>query len=356
MDNLARQLVAAGQKVVILAPKPRRAHDDAQYPYPVVRYRRPLSKRHGVRLAIAKLATLHLRHRFDVLHCHATYPPGFVAATFRRWLGVPFVVRPHGSDILPGEQICKHPRLRARVASTLAEADGIIAQGRYLREVIEHLLPPRTSQDRLHTIHNGVNLSQFAQAPRPLDRPYLLSLGNLWPRKGFDLVLSAFAQLKTQHLDLVIAGEGPEGPALRRLADALGLSARVRFLGQVVGEAKAGWYRHAEAFVCASRREPFANVILEAQAAGLPVVATAVGGNTELVQHLRNGLLCPAEDVTALTAALNQLLHDRELAQRLRRNVPTMVQRFDWSAIAREYLTLYRQVVNTRGCQRTRAA
>jgi glycosyltransferase involved in cell wall biosynthesis len=100
-------------------------------------------------------------------------------------------------------------------------------------------------------------------------------------------------------------------------------------------------------FVCPSRREPFANVILEALAAGVPVVASAVGGNTELVHHEKHGLLFPAEDEQALAATLQRLLASTALYSRLRASIPSFVQQFDWPRVAQRYLALYRTVTRS---------
>ena len=111
LDNLARELTGMGHAIVVLAPRAPDAHDE-QYPYKVVRYRKPFSKRIGLRLMVPKLAMLHHKHRFDIIHCHSSYPPAYVALAFRKLFDVPIVVRPHGSDVLPGGASAPIPGLK----------------------------------------------------------------------------------------------------------------------------------------------------------------------------------------------------------------------------------------------------
>jgi glycosyltransferase involved in cell wall biosynthesis len=354
LDCLARRLVAAGHRAVVVAPRPREPWDDARLGYPVVRHRRPFSKRVGTRLLLPRLLALHRRERFDLVHCHAAYPQAHVAATLRRLSGVPFVVRPHGCDVLPGEAIRRSPRLEARMKAALAAADLVIAQGEFLRGVIAEA---GVTAERIRVVNNGVDVSEFRAAePWPHPRPYLLGVGSLVPHKGFDLLLRAYALLPADRPDLLIAGDGPERERLGDLARRLGIDRQVHLLGPVTGGRKVSLYRSATCFVCPSRREPFANVLLEALAAGLPAVATDVGGNREIVRDGENGLLCQPESPADLAAALDRLVADASLATHLRRGAATTIRRFDWPAVADRYIDLYREVVAARRATASRAA
>jgi len=326
----------------VVAPRMRHAQGDAGLVYDVSRYRKPLSKRCGVRLILPRLIALHKRHRFDVIHCHAAYPQAYIAATFKRWFGIPFVVRPHGTDVLPKERIRSHPRLENRMRNALSYADAIIAQGMFLKKVIIEL---GVDERRVHTIHNGVDIEAFSRGSRyDHPRPYVLGLGNLIPHKGFDVLLRAYALLDQPTVDLIIAGTGREQTKLMSLANQLGIASRVQFAGQVEGNRKVDLYRSAELFVCPSRREPFANVILEAMAAGLPIIASDVGGNGEMVRHGEHGFLFPAEDAAALAATLSLALGDRTALAQFRQATARRIRDFDWSVIAQQYLHLYREV------------
>ena len=347
--NLAARLCQQQRHVVVVAPRPRHVDgsdekkgDAQEGRYQVSRFRRPISKRWGVRLVLPRLIRLHRRHRFDVLHCHAAYPQAYVASTLKRLYGIPYVVRPHGSDILPGERIRSNPRLERRARQGLADADAVIAQGEFLKDVIVNL---GVNENQVRVIHNGVDLSEFADAP-PFShpRPYILALGNLLHRKGMDVLIRSYARLASPRADLLIAGTGGELEALRALSNELGVASRVRFVGFVSGVEKVSLYRGAEFFVCPSRREPFANVILEAMAAGLPVVATDVGGNRQLVGSGRHGLRCRSEDVEVMADTLGTLLDAPDRLSESRAAVPEYVARYGWERIAQEYASLYDEV------------
>lgn len=355
LDCLARRLVERGHRPVVVAPPAKTPCDDSRLGYPIHRHRRQFSKRMGTRLVLPRLLLLHRRHHFDLIHCHAAYPQAHVAATLKRWCGIPFVVRPHGSDILPDDVIRRSPWLTRRMQRAIGEAAAVIAQGHYLREVIEDV---GITRDRIRVINNGVDLAAFrdpAAAPHPHPRPYILGLGGLVPHKGFDLLVRGYALLPAGRPDLLIAGAGSEMPAVRALSEELGVARQVTFLGPVVGDLKVSLYRSARFFVCPSRREPFANVILEAMAAGLPVVATDVGGNREMVRHEVNGLLCEPESPSSLAEAMRRLLADPRLAASLAAGVARSIPEYDWSAVADRYVAVYQEVVQKAvegGCAR----
>jgi glycosyltransferase involved in cell wall biosynthesis len=140
--------------------------------------------------------------------------------------------------------------------------------------------------------------------------PLVLALGRLHRNKAFDVLIAALPALPSVHL--AIAGEGPERPALERLAQELGVADRLHLLGwrQDQGALLAA----CDLLVCSSRIEPLGNVIIEAFSAARPVVATAVAGPVELIDPGRTGLIVPPEDPAKLAAAIRTVLEDKRLA------------------------------------------
>ncbi|MGE0254426.1 MAG: glycosyltransferase [Alphaproteobacteria bacterium] len=169
--------------------------------------------------------------------------------------------------------------------------------------------------ERVHMLPNFVDppaaeaVSRFG-LDTPLEAPLLVAAGRLHENKGFDVLLAALAALPGVWLWL--AGEGPEGAALHRQAESLGVAGRVRFLGW--RDDVPALMAAADVYVCSSRHEPLGNVVLEAWAAGRPVVAADVAGPGRLIEDGRTGLLVPAEDASALAAAIGALLSDRSRA------------------------------------------
>jgi glycosyltransferase involved in cell wall biosynthesis len=350
LHELASQLTRQGHRITVLAPYVRHADNRMAADYHLRRYQRPSSKRFGVRQIVLYLLHEHWRRPFEVLHCHGAYPPAYVGASFKRLFDMPLVVRPHGADILPGEYIRTHPRLESRLRRALAAADLVIAQSAFLQREIAALgVPPQ----KIRLIPNGVRLADFQQdlGAAPLPRPYVFAMGSFSRKKGFDVLLRAFAMLTADMpwLHLVLAGAGKDLAAYTAFVQTSALQDRVHFVGVVHGAQKVRWYRHCRVFVCPSRREPFATVNLEALAAGKPIVATAVGGNLEAVAEGVNGLLIPPEDPEALAEALRRLLHDPALCDEMGRQSAQRAARYDWSYIVPQYAAAFAEATALHG-------
>jgi glycosyltransferase involved in cell wall biosynthesis len=197
--------------------------------------------------------------------------------------------------------------------------------------------------------YHGLNAefsSLIAQAPPATEpvRARLVSVGRLVRKKGFDVLIEAVALLRDRnvHLDVVIAGEeGSEANAVRRLVSSLGLDASVTFLGPLSQARLLGEYRRSTLFALACRvgddgdRDGIPNVLVEAMAAGLPVVSTTISGIPELVTDEETGLLVPPEDPHALADAIGRLAADAALRQRLATAAEKRVaEDFDGSVLA----------------------
>lgn len=156
------------------------------------------------------------------------------------------------------------------------------------------------------------------------DAPRLVFAGRINRQKALEVTLAALAQ--QDGVELVIAGDGPERPALEREARRLGLDGRVRFVGAVDRARVLELFRSADASILSSAWENFPHTVVEALAVGTPVIATAVGGVTEVVEDGENGLLVPAGDADALAAAIGRYFADDELRQRLRSNAARSVE------------------------------
>ena len=170
----------------------------------------------------------------------------------------------------------------------------------------------------------------------------VLYAGRLTKEKGVDLLADAFeaARARDPRLHLVLAGGGPEEPALReRLGDS------ATFLGWQHGADLARVYASADAFLFASQTDTFGQVVLEAQASGLPVVAVDDGGPATLIEHGQTGLLAPA-DAEALAASLLELLDAPLLRERLRRAALAGVRGRTWEAALERLAAGYRVALN----------
>ena len=202
------------------------------------------------------------------------------------------------------------------------------------------------SGERVHYVPNFVSEDVAEPMPRarlatPAGMPLALTLGRLHPNKGFDVLIRALASLPALHL--WIAGEGPLEAELKALAEQSGVAGRVRFLGW--RDDVPALFAAADLFICPSRHEPLGNVVIEAWAQGLPVIAAAAQGPRELIEDECNGLLVPIDDSAALAAAVNRLLGDPAAAAALgARGRRAYESRFTESAVVARYLDFLAKV------------
>ena len=155
-----------------------------------------------------------------------------------------------------------------------------------------------------------------ARAELELDGPTLAFAGRITRQKSLEVALAALAQV--DGVTLLVAGDGPDLPDLRREATERGLDGRVRFLGPLDRDRVLVLFRASDASLLTSSWENFPHTVVEALAVGTPVIATAVGGVAEVVRDGENGLVVPAGDVDALAAAIRRFLGDGGLQERLR--------------------------------------
>jgi glycosyltransferase involved in cell wall biosynthesis len=195
-------------------------------------------------------------------------------------------------------------------------------------------------------VPNGVDAEKHAPSangakPASAAPPRLLLVGRLVHQKGADLLLRALGSIAHEPFTLEIVGDGPDREMLEALAKQEGIAERVRFCGWVERERIAEHYRAADVFVFPSRIEGMPNVVLEAMAYALPIVATDVPGNRELVVHERTGLVVRTEHVQQLASALERVLREAALRQRLGANARQHVlEHHTWTASAAAYLKL----------------
>ena len=198
---------------------------------------------------------------------------------------------------------------------------------------------------RVHVIPPGYDPALFAAAaddPFPgLPRPRVAYLGRLAPQKDVGTLLQAFPRLPAG-TTLLVVGDGPDRAALQRRAQRFG--SRVHFTGFVPHVQVPVVLRHVDMLVLPSLYEDLSSALIEAMAAGLPVVATQVGGTADLVHDGVNGLLVPPGDPAALAAAISRVLADPAAAAGLSAAARRTAAAYAWPDLARKVLEVYRHV------------
>jgi len=257
---------------------------------------------------------LRLRRQFpfDLIDAHFAYPDGMAAWLLGKLLHCPVTVTLRGT-IVP---LSKFRLRRRQIQWSLKGVPRVFSVSQSLKEVAVSLgVPP----SKIRVIPNGVDPELFHPAGKqearrlldlPIDRTIVLSVGALAERKGHQRVLHALPDVVAKRSDLlyvVVGGPSPEGdtgPLLRGLIEQLGLREHVRLVGPRPHEEIPLWLAAADLFCLATSNEGRANVILEALACGVPVVATRIGANEEVVREGVNGLLVPLRNQDALSRAL----------------------------------------------------
>jgi glycosyltransferase involved in cell wall biosynthesis len=287
--------------------------------------------------AVGRIAALARSENIDLLHSYlfsanlVTPPAGFLS-------GRPVVTSRSDSGFW------KKPRhVRAlRCANIFVRR--ITANSGPVREYL--LRRERVRPARVALVYNGIQAAPLP-APSSGGAPVRLGcLGNIRPVKGYEYLLRALAEVRGEW-ELSIAGrvlDGEYGRRLERLAAELGLSERVRFLG---GVTRAGSFLGGlDLLVLPSLSEGFSNTLLEAMAAGLPVVATSVGSNPEVIREGRDGFLVPPGESSALARCLRDLIADPRLRERLGLSARRRVESdFSITRTVSRMQALYREIL-----------
>ena len=305
------------------------------------------------------------RIHYDLVHSHY-WQSGLVATRLSRAWGIPLVHSQHtlgrvkNGALPPGDP----PETQVRIhgeQEVMRAADVLVASTDHEWQQLACLYG--VPHDRIKTLHPGVDHALFSPGDRAearhalgLDRDTatLLFVGRIQRLKGLDLAIESLAELKGSvdgDLQLLIVG-GPSGAAgeaeverLRELARSLGVQGDVRSVGPQPHVRLPLFYRAADALVMCSYSESFGLAALEAHACGTPVVATAVGGLSYIIDDGNSGFLVAPRDPITFAASLRRLLTDRELARSMSSAAVARSQRFSWDLTADAFMDLYECVV-----------
>lgn len=268
--------------------------------------------------------------------------PAGPSALLARWVsGAPYIVSLRGGDV-PGFQysgIGVYHRLTGPVIGSLwRRAAAVVANSEGLADLARRFAP----EVAISLIPNGVDAARFVPpaASSPAEAMRLIIVGRLVHQKGIDSLLTAMARAGVP-LTLQIIGDGEARGELEAQAAALGIAGRVSFAGWLDRAHLPAVYAGADLFVFPSRDEGMPNVVLEAMAAGLPVIGSDIAGNRDLIVPEETGLLVPVNDADALAQALARLQGDPARRQLMGAAGRARVEaHFSWREAARRYRAL----------------
>jgi len=299
------------------------------------------------------------RRGYDVVNTHFAIPTGPLGAAVSALSGVPNVVSVHGGDVYdPTKRLSPH-RFRPTgfvVRQVLRGAALIVAQSSDTAgRVVEYYGRDLAAKVRIVPLPFESPAEPVTQGRTELRRElgldasttYLISVGRLVRRKAYDRLIEALAFLPAD-VALVLVGDGPLRDELAALARERGLAERVRMAGYVGEWDKYRYLAAADLFVLSSHHEGFGIALQEAMHAGLPIVATSCGGQTDLLEQGVNALLIESNEPPAIADAVRRLLASADVLRSMARNNRRKVKGYAPPAIAERYLDLFRRVVSGR--------
>jgi len=312
---------------------------------------------------------------FDVIHCGNIRPVGYAVRWTHQRLGVPYLIYVNGGDLLRERKKAERSELKRRTArAILGRAAGIVATSKWVAELASDVMrevgvetpPPVAALDlgtdpvRFHpTKHTGALRRRWGVG----DGPIMLTVARLVPHKGQDIGIRALASLSRDFPDLryILVGEGHDEPRLRALAEAMGVTSRVGFVGAMRDDELPEAYATSTIYLGASRIDKEINVegfgisFLEAGASGVPSVAGDSGGVRSAVRDGETGIVVQPTDAEAVTGAIHSLLLNPERRAQMGRAARLAVEtHYNWARVARDTREFTYEVVGTLQVRRAR--
>ena len=286
---------------------------------------------------------MRLARRADILHAQ-TFASALPGMRAKRKYGHPLVITLHTSHFL---KLAKKPAWRPVLRRIVKSADWLLAASEEIREVALELYP----HPRAEALTNGVDTELFAPRAvmaRPRARPRVIVPRRLFEKNGVEYFIRAVPLVRAQmEIDAVLVGDGPERERLERLADELGVSDSVTFMGRRANDEMPALLADADVAVLPSLMEATSVAALEAMSCGVPVAASRVGGLPEIVDESVGTLFEPA-DPASLATALVALLQRPDLAVAGHQARQRVVQSWSVARLARRHEEIYETLLRER--------
>jgi glycogen(starch) synthase len=334
----------------------------------------PLTRYWGfARSTFKKLKELNKKFEFDIIHANLPLVPNFalpedsakavISTVHSTWKGEAEAIRREGLRKLNTNEkfmLEFNSLLRSSEKKLMKRSNALIAVSTYTKEELTEFYD--IAEEKIHVIYNGVDVEKFkpnkdrAGLRRELgleeEQKIILFVGRLYRRKGLDTLLQSIPKVIQNFKDVkfVISGEGfkQNKEKLLKLTKKLNIANSVSFVGYFPDEKLPGLYAASDVFVLPALYENFPFAILEAQATGLPVISTRVGGIPELVTNNKNGLLVEPANSDQLTETMISLLQNPAFAEELGRRGRRLVEeKFAWPSVTGEVVDLYSEILKT---------
>ena len=279
-----------------------------------------------------KSLSLIKKEKIDILHCQG-FLSSFLGFLLSKLTGTPYIVTVQRLEK-------KGNPLKEMV---YREASCCIGASRAVRGYFEAV-----GAKSIEVIPNGIDLARFEGLDRKEHEGFVVvTVARLEKVKGIEYLIKAFSRcdlLGRSHL--LIIGDGSERKNLESLSVKLGLTGKVKFLGQIPNERIPAYLMCADCFCLPSLKEGFGIAILEAQAAGIPVIGTKVGGILDLIEDGKTGILVEPKNPEAIAQAVMKISSEPEMASHLVQNAKNNLIKYDWGNISQQVFNIYQKCLN----------
>lgn len=282
------------------------------------------------------------KNNYDLIHAWFGIPCGFIALLLKK----PYIVALRGSDVPfynPRFKILDKLFFKQLSKIVWKNAKKVITNSEGLKELALKTSP----HQKIEIIYNGVDITEFKPLPKrkTTEALKILCVARLIRRKGIHYLIKALGKLKKYNFILNIIGEGNEKENLKKLANNLGISKKVNFLGLIPHNQIVKYYQQSDVFVLPSLNEGMSNTILEAMSCGLPIITTEVGGAKELVTE-NNGFIIKPKSIFQLKKMILKYLKNPKLIKIHGQNSRKIAKKMSWKKVAKKYYQAYFDALN----------
>jgi len=367
MHYIASFLSRIGEYVYVLVPF-NECFNKENFNYNILTYPELISSKFRYFSFCLHLIYYKYKYNFDLIHVHKAQM-GYYVTKIKKVLKVPIILTTHGGDIqkLPeinyGARL--NPRWEKKIEYAVKNADLLTA---IATSTVQEYIDIGVETSKIVEIYNGVDLERFKKKCQnirdllgiPKEVILILSVGRYHKKKGYEYLLKAMSYVleKNQNVKCLIIGKGLE--ILREPIDELNLSKHVillkqqffhlkndsHFMKNVKNDLLLAAYKTCDVFVSSSLIEGFSLAVVEAMAAGLPIIATNVSGNEDAVKDGINGFLVDPKNPQAIAEKILLLIQNHQLRKSMGSMSRKLANRYDWEIIVRKYLKEYINLLN----------
>ncbi|MBA7509984.1 N-acetyl-alpha-D-glucosaminyl L-malate synthase [subsurface metagenome] len=361
-EALARELLKEGAKVFVLTQRIKglRRRENLNG---VIVYRDIIAPQWGLIFGLSYLLTtfiflLRKRKEYDVIHCHILYLHTVSAILVKKLLKKKVVVKIAGISKFGIGDIVRIKEIKGSkiILGISRGVDRFIAISREMRNELREIgvkeeqildIPNFVNTEKFYPISNGKRNELRNELFLPIDKKIISFVGRLYIEKGISYLIEAWSEIIIAYPEvaLLIIGDGPLMKSLKDQARALNLSDKIEFLGKK--ENISEYLQASDIFVLPSLSEGLSGALLEAMACGLPCIATKIGGNVDLTDDGKDGILVEPASSEELASAILRLLKDKESSKNIGNQArKKILERYSINSIVPAYINLYKGLLS----------